>query len=394
MMRSVQYLILGAGPSGATLATLLARAGKQVLVVDAHADAPAVIGESLLPFCSRVLDLLGVSMDGFLRKDGAVFTRHGATARFPFAESARPTYDHAYEVPRDDFDRRLRSKAWEAGAELLVAKAQRFEDGVLHTDQGPIRAELFIDAGGRRKFLATQMGTVQRHPVLRNVCLHQQFNQVKHPAPATPGDITICEFTGGWFWFIPFADGRTSVGLIMAPGHGLKGDKWAAALERCPDAALRLADAWPVDKRGGVSDFTAYTESLSGPGWALCGDAAMFLDPVFSAGVLFALESAATLAETLLADGDLQEWEAGLRRAAAPMEAAILAFYDGSFLEVATCPPEIQADRYRQGIISLLAGDLFAPGNALPHKVAYKFGTLQKMVRHAAAKAESTASAP
>ncbi len=378
-------LILGAGPAGCAVAIPLARAGRRVLMVDALETPAAVIGESLLPFGSRVLELMGVSMEGFQRKDGAVFTRGADSVRFAFAESARPTWGHAWQVPRDDFDARVRARAFQAGAELKVARATRYEVATrtLHTDQGPILCEQFVDAAGRRKFLARQLGEVELHPRLRNAALHTQFRSVRRLEPEQVGDITICAWSGGWFWFIPFADGRTSVGLVLTPGHGLKGDRWQEALQSCPEAAARLEGAEQLGKLGGVSDFTAYSRRFSGEGWALAGDAAMFLDPVFSSGVLGALESGWTLGEALRDGADLQAWERSLRAAMVPMEQSVLAFYDGSFLDVACAPAAVQKKRFRKAIISLLAGDLFAPGNDASRRMAGKFGWLADLASKA-----------
>jgi len=352
-------------------------------MVDARPEPIASVGESLLPFGNRVLELMGVSMEGFQVKHGAVFTRGQATVRFPFAESARPTWTSTWQVPRDDFDARLRRVALEAGAELRIEKARGFEPGVLATDAGDIEADFFVDAGGRRKFLARQLGEIDLHPLLRNGALHRQYTGVSDRAPAVEGDITISQFDGGWFWFIPFSNGRTSVGLVWTPDSGLVGDRWTAALERCPEAAERLAGAEPVTRAGGVQDFTSYARRFHGPGWALAGDAALFLDPVFSSGVLLALETGWTLGEVLRDGGDLDAWEAWVRAAVKPMELAVLSFYDGSFLDVACAPADVQKVRYRKAIISLLAGDLFAPGNDVSRRMAEKFQWLAGLSRRA-----------
>lgn len=382
------HVILGAGPSGCAAATVLARAGRDVLLVDALAEPAAAIGESLLPFGNRVLELMGVDMSGFIVKHGAVFTRGDAYVRFPFAESARPTWTSAHEVPRDDFDARLRKVALEAGARLQIAKARRvdLERKVLVCADREIPYDHFIDAAGRRKFLARQLGEIDLHPQLKNAAIHGQFWDVYHPPPGQRGDIAITEFDGGWFWFIPFESGRTSVGMVMTPDAGFSGpvaQRWDEGLRRCPQAAARLDEARLLGGLGGVQDFTSYARRFSGDGWALAGDAALFLDPVFSSGVLFALESGWTLGECLRDGGDLGRWERSIRDAARPMELAVLAFYDGSFLDVACAPRGLQKRRFRKAIISLLAGDLFAPGNDVSRRMSEKFRWLADLLERA-----------
>jgi flavin-dependent dehydrogenase len=301
-----------------------------------------------------------------------VFTRDDDSARFDFAQSARPLWRHAWEVPRDVFDVRLRAAAAEAGVRFIEARATRFEDGVLATDRGPISCGFFVDAAGRRKFLARQLGEVVNHPVLRNAAQHARYRGVQSLAPEQPGDIVISRFDGGWFWFIPFADGTTSVGMVTELADGPSGDRWAAGLARCPQAQLRLRGAEPTTALSGVQNFTSYASRFHGPGWAMTGDAALFLDPVFSSGVLVALETSWSLGEVLRDGGDLAEWEAAIRRDIGPMEKAVMAFYDGAFLDVAFAPAEAHKDRYRKQITSLLAGDLFVPGNDVSRRMADK----------------------
>jgi len=385
---SAEWVVLGGGPTGCTFASLMARRGHDVLIVDRSSIPPAGVGESLLPFGNRVLEQMGIDMSGFIRKDGAVFTRNGEATRFAFAEAARTTWDHAHQVPRDAFDAQFRRIARDAGVRFHIATVRKvdFEEArvTLHTSAGLVHGNTVVDAGGRHQLLARQLGLRDLHPTLRNAAITAHYRDVHRFAPAQLGDITICEFDGGWFWFIPFADGRTSVGLVMAPGCGLKGDRWTAALGRCPDAQRRLVDATAVSKHYGLQDFTAYARAFHGERWFLLGDAAMFLDPVFSSGVLLCLECASTLVDTLHGEahgGDLNAWEASLREVAATFERAIVAWYTGDFLDVAFVPEELKVDRFRKGITSLLAGDLFAKGNNLPRRISRNLVPLAERVR-------------
>jgi flavin-dependent dehydrogenase len=361
-MRSGQHteiVVLGAGPTGCTAATLLARAGHDVLVVDPDPEPRKVVGESLLPAGNRVLELLGVSMDGFQVKRGAIFTRDGSASRVDFSEANEVRWPTAHQVPRHLFDRRLRACMQEAGARRLVARATGASlPGRLETDAGPVRADWILDAAGRSMFLARHLGDRHTHPVLRNAAVVRYYRDVRPLPPYEEGDIAIAAFRGGWFWFIPFRGGEWSVGLVTTADARLEGDRWEAALDRSADARARLEGASLVGGSRGVQDFTARAGRFHGEGWALLGDAALFLDPVFSSGVLLGLESAARFVDHFRA-GTLAAYEAELRAAAALLEKVVLAFYDGTFLDVILAPRERQPDRYRGAIIALLAGNVF-----------------------------------
>ncbi len=378
-------VVLGGGPVGCTLATLLAQAGWDVLVVERDEHPLRGVGESLLPFGNRVLALLGISMEGFLRKDGAVFFEQGRTVRFPFADAARTDWDHAHQVQRDVFDQRFRDKAREAGARWLQARVTGVAlPGRALTTAGAVEASWVFDCMGRGQFLSRKLGLRTLHPELKNAALTAHYRGIQHLPPAVPGDISVCVFEGGWWWFIPFADGTTSVGVVMTPAFDAAGDRWEAALEASPEARAFLEGAEQLEPRRGVQDFTGLASRYHGEGWALVGDAASFLDPVFSSGVILGLESAARLASVLVETGGTPEaldaWEQHLRKATRAFDETVKAFYAGTFLATAFCPQELQKEEYRRGIISLLAGDVFEPGNPIPHAIAPRFATLAKMV--------------
>jgi flavin-dependent dehydrogenase len=160
----------------------------------------------------------------------------------------------------------------------------------------------------------------------------------------------------------------------------LRGDRWSQALVRAPDAAARLEGAVQTRRQYGVQDFTARARRFSGEGWVLAGDAAIFLDPVFSSGVFLGLESAERCVRHHLA-GTLDRYEAEMREAAATFEKVVLAFYDGSFLDVVLAPRALQSERYRQAIVSLLAGDVFGGGPAEARFVTERFDAMAELLR-------------
>ncbi|MEQ1508495.1 MAG: FAD-dependent oxidoreductase, partial [Myxococcota bacterium] len=375
-LTSCDVAICGAGPTGSALAALLAKAGRDVVLIDRQPTPGFSVGESLLPFGNRVLEKIGVSMDGFLRKEGAVFTWMPTidadlqTMRIDFSEAARPTWTAAHQVPRAEFDRRVRQAALDAGARLEVATVKSFAPPNVVTDRGIVRANRVIDALGREGVLAKQLGMRRFHSQLRNAARTMWFRDVKRFEPEKLGDIVIACFDGGWFWFIPFADGVTSVGSVTTKDSGIKGD-WEGALARCASARARLEGAVPVSEMRGLQDFSAVSESFFGDGWAMCGDAAVFIDPVFSSGVLLGLECAAGLADAILGEKSFEDWQTSIVAASKAFESVALAFYDRSFLKVMFA--ERQDQRVRSEIVALLAGDVvFSPH---PGKMASRLGT-------------------
>ena len=384
VLAEAEVVICGAGPSGSALAALLAKAGVDVVLVDRNEVPPFTVGESLLPFGNRVLQAIGVDLAGFQEKHGAVFTLDegagpesspGKTTRIAFAEAARPTYTFAHQVQRADFDARVRKAAVDAGARLIIAKVEGFEPPCARTDRGLVRGKRVIDALGREGILSKQLGLRRQHPQLRNAARTMWFRGVQRRDPEVQGDIVIACFDGGWFWFIPFADGITSVGSVTTKDSGIKGD-WEAALARCPSARARLVGATPVSEMRGLQDFSASSERYSGDGWALCGDAAVFIDPIFSSGVLLGLECAAGLADAILGKRSFDDWQASIVQASTSFESAALALYDRSFLKVLFSEP--QDLRVRSEIIALLAGDVVF--SATPGKMAARLGTIARFL--------------
>ena len=190
----------------------------------------------------------------------------------------------------------------------------------------------------------------------------------------------ICALDGGWFWLIPFADGRTSVGLVTTPGGPRGADRWEEALRRCPAAAALLRDAEPLMPSQGAQDVTVCAERFHGDGWALVGDAATFLDPIFSTGVALALVGGQTLARCLIEGRPLEEYEATVRRGVEGLTPAVMSFYDGTFLQVAFSPRERQNETIRRAIVSLLAGDVFDPAFDAPARFARRLPSLARMM--------------
>lgn len=382
---NTDILIVGAGPTGCALGTYLTRRGAKVRLVDAVERPEGVVGESMLPCSGLVFDELGFDLSGFAVKHGAVFCQGGRAVRFDFGDAEAPRWSHAYQVQRELFDARWRELAVAAGCQLTVARAERVSlPGVLHTDAGDLHAGLIVDAGGRGMWMSRQLGLRVGDARLRNAAVGTRCVGVRQLPPDEEGDITICCIDGGWIWIIPFGGGLASVGVVTTPGSPFAGggaeERFTRAIASSQDATARLSGATRIFPFRGLQDFTASSTAFSGPGFALCGDAATFIDPVFSSGVLLGLHGARQLAAAL-DGGDLAAWEQEYREGAGVFRKVIDHWYAGDFMTVALCPPELQRPVYRQGIVSLLAGDVFAPAHRSPRVMAETMPVLADAVR-------------
>jgi flavin-dependent dehydrogenase len=367
---SADLAIVGAGPAGAALATLCARGGMSVTLFEQHEKPKVVVGESLLPFGNRVLEMLGVSMEGFLLKYGALFHHEGRPERFAFSEAERPIWPFAHQVERAVFDERIREVARAAGVHFEFGAVRAAPQGYRWT----------VDASGRCRTIGRAWTTHHRHENLKNAAVAGHFENVLASEGSVAGDIAILSLPGAWFWVIPLTPSVTSVGLVTTPAR--RGLRFEAALDECPEAKRVLAPARALTPLRGHQDFTEVAERFVGDDWALVGDAAMFLDPVFSSGVLFGLEGAERLSRVLLGTLSGEQYQSEMRAAGKLVEALILGFYSGDFFDLAFTAHDAQSLPIRQGVVSLLAGDVFEDGGArLAQVVARRLPELAARMR-------------
>ena len=383
-------VVLGAGPTGCALGAYLARRGARVTLIEAVERPESAVGESMLPCASPVFEELGLDMSGFVVKHGAVFCEGGASVRFDFSEAETPRSTSAWQVQREVFDLRWRDVARREGCTIVYGRALEVDlpTRTLHTTAGAYTGTRIIDCGGRDMWLARRLGERIDDPTLRNAALGTRMRGVRQLPPDEPGDITICALAGGWIWIIPFGGGVASVGVVMtrtSPLRQLAGtpvERLRAAIAASPDAAARLAEAEPVLPLRGLQDYTATSTRFFGADHALCGDAATFIDPVFSSGVLLGLVGARGLAAAL-DSGDLTGWEAGYREGAGVFRKVIDCWYAGEFMSVALAPRSRQKPYFRQGITTLLAGDVFDPARTSPRRMADRMPDLARHLREA-----------
>jgi flavin-dependent dehydrogenase len=378
--------VIGGGPAGSTVATALARAGRSVIVFEKEKFPRFHVGESLLPFTLPIFDELGLSEKiraaGFQEKYGAFFwnAATGGTRPVEFAKSWDDRHPMAYQVKRADFDLLLLRHCEQAGAVVREETAIRevlFEGGravgvvARGRDGGEeeVRAHAVVDASGQTAFLSRKLGTRRFDAKLKRAAVFAHYEGVPRPPGKQAGDILLPTEEGVWYWIIPFSDGTSSVGAVFDPAvaGGTEGETLEQRLERLIASSERMPELLGSGRRTskvyGISDYSAASGKLRGDGYVLVGDAATFLDPVFSTGVFLAMatgvRAAAAIDRALAKHGrvdakDLKAYEKEANRLFARFRRFVYAFYDPVFFE-AFCT-EAPNESMRAAVTSVLAG--------------------------------------
>ncbi len=381
-------LVIGGGPAGSTAAALLAERGYRVTLLEKARHPRFHIGESLLPANLPLLEKLGVAEAVKaigMEKWGAEFVSpwHDHKQSFEFVDAMDKSMPMAYQVRRAEFDEILIRNASRKNARVVegcqvqdvnflpdnagALVQARHDDGSMES----VHARFVLDASGRDTFLGNRFKAKQRNKKHNSTAIYAHFSGAERNSGKAAGNITIFWFEHGWFWFIPLADGATSVGAVTWPYYlKTRNDKsltqfFQETIALCAPLSERLQHAQLTSPVEATGNFSYVCDRTHGSNYLLLGDAYTFIDPVFSSGVMLAMHSAFVGADTVdiclrhpkQAAAALKKFDSTMRIGPKAFSWFIYRVTNPTMRNMFMGPSNIF--RVKEALLSVLAGDVF-----------------------------------
>lgn len=404
--------VIGGGPAGSTAAILLARRGYKVIALEKARHPRFHIGESLLPMNLPVFERLGVldkvrALGVF--KLGADFQADNERgySTYAFSRAIGNSPPHAYQVWRQDFDKMLYDHARESGAdaregqEVLKIDQRNPRESLLEVraDGGhhySIQARYVVDASGRDALVASKNKLRRKNTQHQSAAIFSHFRGAEARPGEDAGNVSIYRFDHGWMWMIPLPDGMMSIGAVCRPEYlkqrkGRTEEFLLETLNKNADLKRRIANATLAGEVRVTGNYSYDSTRMGGPGWILVGDAFAFLDPVFSSGVFLAMSGAeqavAVVDEALrkpAREGALMRKLEKRLRAGMDRFSFFIYRFNGPVMTQMFSHPR-NTWQLEQGVISMLAGDLFDSPKVLRRlrlfKLVYAIAVLRDFKR-------------
>ncbi|HEV7682623.1 MAG TPA: NAD(P)/FAD-dependent oxidoreductase [Pyrinomonadaceae bacterium] len=386
-------IVIGGGPAGSTIASILAREGRSVVLFEKERFPRHHIGESLMTDTYFTFQRMGLlekmKASPFVQKYSVQFANPAGKESRPFFFFEANHHECAvtWQITRAQFDLMLIEHAEEQGAKVYqetqikrvlfdgaraVGVEARFKDGSVQEFHAPV----VVDASGQSAMLSNKLGWRVRDPKLKKAVLYSYFKGA-HREPDLNGGATLVLRTplgsNGWFWYIPLENDITSIGVVADPEYLVQGRGQDLAkifneeVEKVESCRKRMEGSTRVDKIYSILDYSYRSKSCAGDGFILIGDAYGFLDPIYSSGVLLALKMAELAADSIheafrsndFSGASLGKYQAKLDQGIESMRKLVYAFYNEgfSFSQFLKKYPD-----QRKNIISLLMGDVFKEG--------------------------------
>jgi flavin-dependent dehydrogenase len=403
-------VVIGGGPAGSTVAPLLVRRGWRVVLVEKERHPRFHIGESLLPLNLPLFERLGVAEEIAaigMPKYGAQFvsTVHNKSIMYDFSLALDKNFPLAYQVRRAPFDKILIDNARRQGVEVheetratdveLAPAGQRSVVVAKSKSGEQFRWEprLVIDATGRDTLLANKLKLKEKNPKHASSAVYGHFRGAQRLSGREEGNISVFWFDHGWFWFIPLADGTTSVGAVCWPYY-LRSRKtdpttfFLDTIKMCPPLAERLRDATLENAASATGNYSYESRRSFGEGYVLIGDSYAFIDPVFSSGVYLAMQAAFEATEAIdISLRKPEQREAALRRYDRSVRHGIKAFTWFVYRMTSPSLRDMFMDprnvlRIEEAMMSLLAGDVFRSRTVIARLTVFKFIYYCFNIRH------------
>ncbi len=383
-------LVIGGGPAGTTIASLLAEKGWSVCLLEKAHHPRFHIGESLLPMNMPILEKLGVLekvADIGIKKYAAEFNSEVTALEqdvFYFAKAVNKNHSFAYQVRRSEFDEILfkncQNKGVAAFEGISVNKVDLEQPGKkvwARTETGEtleFNSRYVVDASGRDTFLSKKFNTKKKNPNHQMAAIFGHFDNVERRTGMDEGNISIYWFEHGWMWLIPLKDGMMSAGCVCWPDYLKSRDKplnefLQQTLFLLPEVAERFKNASLAADAQATGNYSYSSSQMAGDGYLLIGDAYAFVDPVFSSGVYLAMQGAvrgADYVDAVLRDSDRQTELAAALKQAMQQEISAFCWFIYRFNSPALHKLLMSSDeknrhpikqKMKSAVISVLAGD-------------------------------------
>lgn len=389
ILKQVDVLVIGAGPSGTIAASIVKQAGFTVQIVEKMVFPRFVIGESLLPRCMEALEeakfLDAVKAKHFQQKDGAKFVMNGEVCDFNFSQQFTPGWNWTWQVPRAEFDKTLADECEKMGVpihyETEVTDIKIDENGYSVTTvkkadgtEETISAKFIIDGSGYGRVIPRLFGLDKPSTQYPRKTLFCHMTDPKRSEAVEPNRITVYVHNlKTWIWVIPFSNGNTSVGYVGNPEFfeqfpGTPEEQFRALIMAQPELATRFGDSEMLWEPRTLQSWSATTDTFYGKGFVLTGNVTEFLDPVFSSGVTLASVSAQLASKMVIRhlNGDTSiDWENDYMKAMMQgvdvFRTYVNGWYDGTLFNIFFAEnrnPEIMSQ-----ICSVLAGYVWDESN-------------------------------